>query len=296
VIGPSGTRAAPMPAAVSMQRVVKRYGARTALADVSLDACGGVVTLLGRNGAGKTSMLRCLATVLAPEDGAVFVDGLDPRDAGDRTSIRGRLGYLPQDPRFAPNATVFDVVDYLGITKCIGPARARHAEVRRVLQDVDLVDQARAKIKTLSGGMVRRVGIAQAMLGRPTLVVLDEPAAGLDPEQRLLLRDRLSKMGESATVVMSTHLTEEAAAFSQSLVVVDDGRVVYRGTPGGLAATARGQVWTSASAPASGPELRLSWRTPSGEHRCIGTPPSGARLVEPTLEDGYLLAVGNRST
>jgi len=123
-------------------------------------------------------------------------------------------------------------------------------------------------------------------------VLLDEPAAGLDPEQRLILRDRLSRVGEAATVVMSTHLTDEAASFSQTLFVLDAGRIVYAGTPGGLTATAEGRVWLVPDPPPPDPRLRLSWRTPAQGYRCIGDPPPGAHLVTPTLEDAYLLLVG----
>lgn len=141
------------------------------------------------------------------------------------------------------------------------------------------------------GGMVRRLGIAQARLGHPRLVVLDEPAAGLDPEQRLLLRDRLSSAGERSTVIVSTHLTDEAAAFSQSLYVMDAGRIVFAGTPSTLAALAQGRVWHAAAPPGPGPGVRRSWRTPEGSYRCIGDPPPGAALDTPTLEDAYLLLV-----
>ena len=280
------------PASVAVDHVAKRFGTRTALVDASLHAHGGVVTLLGPNGAGKSTLLRCLATVIAPDAGTVHVDGLDPRDPSARVEIRRRLGYLPQDPRFAPRATVFDVVDHLAILKELRPARSRHAEVVRVLREVGLGDQLRTRVRALSGGMVRRVGIAQALLGRPGLVLLDEPAAGLDPEQRLLLRDRLSRAGEHATVVLSTHHTDEAAAFSQALIVLHAGRVVYTGTPGGLTATAAGHVWLSPVAPPAHPSVRVSYRTPDGQHRCIGDPPEGSRLEPPTLEDAYLLLVG----
>lgn len=280
------------PASVAVQHLHKRYGGNVALADVSFTAHGGVVTLLGPNGAGKTSLLRCLSTVIRADGGTMHVDGLDPKAPNERTEIRRRLGYLPQDPRFLPNATVFDVVDYFGIMKEHHDARRRHADVLRVLRDVGLADQARQKVKTLSGGMQRRLGIAQALLGRPALVVLDEPAAGLDPEQRLMLRERLSRLGEDATVVVSTHLTEDAAAFSQVLYVLDNGRIVYAGTPAGLTATARGRVWLADAAPAPGGGARRSWRNPDGRYRCIGTPPAGADLDEPTLEDAYLLLVG----
>ncbi len=279
-------------AAVIVDHVGKRYGARVALADVSFTAHGGVVTLLGPNGAGKSSLLRCLATVLAPDTGGLSVDGLDPRRPDQRTEIRRRLGYLPQDPRFAGSATVFDVVDYIGIVKEHRPVRTRHADVVRVLRAVGLEHHARDRIKTLSGGMVRRVGIAQALLGRPGLVVLDEPAAGLDPEQRLLLREQLSQLGEEATVILSTHLTDEAAAFSQHLYIVDTGRIVFGGPPAALVAAARGRVWLAAE-PVSGPGVRRAWRTPTGWYRAIGDPPPGAHLDEPTLEDAYLLLVGS---
>lgn len=282
----------PRPASVAVDHVAKRFGARPALLDVSFHALGGVVAMLGPNGAGKTTLLRCLATVIAPDAGTVHVDGLDPRDPVARVEVRRRLGYLPQDPRFAPRATVFDVVDHLAILKDLRPARSRHAEVLRVLRDVGLGDQVGARVKNLSGGMVRRVGIAQALLGRPRLVLLDEPAAGLDPEQRLLLRDRLSQVAEEATVVMSTHLIDEAAAFSQSLLVLHDGRIVYAGTPGGLTARAQGHVWLAGTPPLAHPSIHVSYRTPDGSYRCIGDPPSGARLEAPTLEDAYLLLVG----
>ena len=279
-------------ATVAVRDVSRSFGRRPALVDVSFDGLGGVITLLGPNGAGKSTLLRCLATVIAPDRGSIHVDGLDPRDPYELVGVRRRLGYLPQDPRFAPRATVFDALDHLAILKELGPARARHGEVVRVLREVGLADQARTRIGALSGGMVRRVGIAQALLGRPGLLLLDEPAAGLDPEQRLHLRDRLSRVGEAATVVLSTHLTDEAAAFSQALLVLHGGRIVYRGTPAALTATAEGRVWTSAESPPRHPSVRVSYRLPDGRYRSIGDPPAGAALEPPTLEDAYLLLVG----
>jgi ABC-2 type transport system ATP-binding protein len=300
-------------AAVSIQHVRKQYRSRVALDDLSLAACGGVVTLLGPNGAGKTTLLRALATVLAVDAGTIHVDGLDPRMPDQRVAIRSRLGYLPQDPGFARTARVFDVLDYLGIVKGLSVPRRRHVEVRRVLEVVGLASVAQQKVKTLSGGMVRRLGIAQALMGDPTLVVLDEPAAGLDPQQRLLLRERLSTLGERATVFLSTHLTDEAAAFSQHLVVMDHGRVLFDGTPAALTATAAGSVWRTEAAPAATPiaaapawdgilperspqpqgpaATGLTWRTPEGWYRTIGAPPPGAVAAPPTLEDAYLLLV-----
>lgn len=273
-------------ASVRVDRLGHRYGTRQALADVSLAALGGVVTILGPNGAGKTTLLRSLATVQRAGEGAIHVDGLDVAMEPDRTEARRRIGYLPQTPAFAPRATVFDVVDYLAICKEHHHRRDRHREVRRVLDVTELADRAGDRIRTLSGGMIRRLGLAQALLGNPRLLVLDEPAAGLDPDQRLRLRDMLSHLGSTSTVVVSTHMTDEAAAIASQVVVIADGTVRFSGTPAGLTAQADGMVWL-----ADGPPARAlrSWRLPDGRHRCIGSPPPGADVVAPTMEDGYLV-------
>ncbi len=275
-------------ASLRVDGVSHRYGPREALRDVSLAAVGGVITVLGPNGAGKTTLLRSIATVQRATAGSIHLDGLDVRIEPDRTEARRRLGYLPQEPRFAPRATVFDVVDYLAICKEHHDRRRRHREVYRVLDAVNLRDRARDRVKTLSGGMVRRLGLAQALLGRPRLLVLDEPAAGLDPDQRLQLRDQLSRLGAAATVVVSTHMTDEAAAISSQVVVIADGRVRFSGTAAGLTERARGRVWI---APEASPGAVRAWRQPDGSHRCVGDPPPGALAVEPTMEDGYLLLV-----
>lgn len=279
---------APAPAALRVAEVGHTYGRTDALESVSLTALGGVVTILGPNGAGKSTLLRGVATVQRLSRGSVYVDGLDVTTDPERTEARRRLGYLPQDPRFAPRATVFDVVDYLAICKEHHDRRRRHREVRRVLDLVELGDRASDRVRSLSGGMVRRLGLAQAFLGSPRLLVLDEPAAGLDPDQRLRLRDLLSHLSTSATVLVSTHLTDEAAAVSKQVVVVAGGRTRFSGTPAGLAALAQGRVWSSEHAPG---QASRSWRQPDGTYRCIGSPPVGAALLDPTIEDGYLLLV-----
>ncbi len=262
------------------------YGARQALESVSLSALGGVVTILGPNGAGKSTLLRSIATVQRLGEGAIFVDGLDLAAEPDRTEARRRIGYMPQEPRFAPRATVFDVVDYLAICKEHTSRRNRHREVRRVLDAVNLADRASDRIKSLSGGMVRRLGLAQALLGAPRLLVLDEPAAGLDPDERLRLRDILSTIGAHSTVVVSTHMIDEAAAIATQVVVIASGRTVFSGTADALRLVAQGRVWVSEHQPARA--LR-NWRQPDGRYRCIGDAPPGSALAEPTMEDGYLL-------
>jgi ABC-2 type transport system ATP-binding protein len=274
---------------VSVDGLVKSYGRKRALDGMALRAGPGVTGLLGPNGAGKTTLLRILATVLAPDAGAISLLGRDPAVAADRLEIRRRLGYLPQEPGFHPGFTAFEFVDYVAILKQLGGRRARHDEVRRVLDLVGLRDVASTKIRRLSGGMRRRVGVAQALLGDPDLVVLDEPTAGLDPEQRLRFRELLSVIGEHHTVLLSTHQTEDVAALCTNVVVVDAGRAGWSGSPRDLAEIARGRVWV---APDRDLRAQLAYRTGDGTYRHVGDAPAGAALIEPTIEDGYLSLLG----
>lgn len=266
--------------------VVKRLGATRALRGVNLELRPGVTGLLGPNGAGKTTMMRILATVLAPDAGTVRLLGRDPRNAHDRAEIRRALGYMPQEPGFHPRFTAFEFVDYVAILKEHTERRARHDEVRRVLDRVGLGDAYNKRTKALSGGMRRRLALAQALLGDPRLLILDEPTAGLDPEQRLRFRELISELGEDRTILVSTHQTEDVAALCPRVVVLADGATVSSGTPADLIAHARGRVWIGTD---RDPGAVVAWRTADGRQRQLGTPPRGAELIEPTLEDGYLL-------
>ncbi len=210
--------------------VGKQYGRSRALAGVDLALTRGVTGLLGPNGAGKTTLLRILATVLAPDEGSVRVLGHDPAAPEGRLAIRRALGYLPQETGFPRGFTAFGFVDYLAILKEWSQPGPRHAEVRRVLELVDLAAVATKRIPALSGGQRRRLALATALLGEPALLVLDEPTTGLDPEQRARLRDLLSRAGETSTVVLSTHQTDDVAALCERVVVLAGGRVHFDGT------------------------------------------------------------------
>ena len=174
--------------------------------------------------------------------------------------------------------------------KQLAPARARHAEVSRVIDLVDLAGVSGKRVRTLSGGMRRRVALGAALLGDPGFLVLDEPTAGLDPEQRLRFRELVSRAGEGRTVVLSTHQTEDVTALCHDVVVLHEGRVRFQGAPAELAAEAADRVWF---ADARDTAARVAWRGGDGRYRNLGDPPPGATLVEPTLEDGYLLLVGH---
>ncbi|GAB3154893.1 ABC transporter ATP-binding protein [Micromonospora sonneratiae] len=277
---------------VTIQGLVKRYGSRPALDQLDLEIGPGVTGLLGPNGAGKTTLLRCLATALAPDSGRLDILGYDPSQAAQRTEVRRRLGYLPQDPGFYPNFTVFGLLDYVAILKELTDRRQRHREVRRVLDEVDLADRARTKVRKLSGGMRQRLGVAQCLLADPKLLILDEPTVGIDPEQRMRFRALVSRLGEQRTVLLSTHQTEDVGALCERVVVMLHGRVVFDGTPAGLAGQAVGQVWLSADPPDG---ARLYWRNADGRYRTLGDRPNGGTPAEPTIEDGYLMLVGDQA-
>ena len=278
-----------MTATVRIHALEKRFGSLRAVDRVSLDLEPGITGFLGPNGAGKTTLLRMMATVLAPDGGSLEILGRSTATAGDREEIRRRLGYLPQEPGFHRSFTAFEFVDYLAILKGLTDRSRRHDEVRRVLTLVGLEAVMHKRIRKLSGGMRRRVGIAQSLVGDPDLLVLDEPTAGLDPEQRLRFREVLTERNAGRTVVLSTHQTDDVAALCQRVVVILGGVVRFDGPPRDLTATATGHVWV---ADHRDPEAQLAWAGPDGRVRHIGTPPAAADLVEPTLEDGYLLLVG----
>jgi ABC-2 type transport system ATP-binding protein len=267
----------------------KRFGRTVAVDDLDVTFGTGVHGLLGPNGAGKTTLLRIIATAMASDTGHLSVLGHDPGTTDGRLEIRRRLGYLPQEPGFHRTFSAFDFVDYVAILKEWGDRGRRHDEVRRVLGLVGLESVMHKRIGQLSGGMRRRVGIAQAFIGHPALLVLDEPTAGLDPEQRLRFREMLGSQAPRATVLLSTHQTDDVAALCQRVTVLLRGSVRYAGPTRGLAELAADRVWL---APERDPRADLAWVTSEGQVRHIGSPPPGAEMVSPTVEDGYLVLAG----
>jgi ABC-type multidrug transport system ATPase subunit len=224
---------------VEISDLTRRFGRTQAVAGVTLAIGPGVFGLLGPNGAGKTSLLRMLATVIPPSSGRLRLLGRDPGDYGPRREVRRRLGYLPQNLGYYPGFTVVEFVEYFALLKELPPARVPRA-VAAAVEQVGLGDKAKAKLRTLSGGMLRRVGIAQAIVNQPELLLLDEPTAGLDPEQRVAFRALLRELGRRATVIVSTHLVEDVGAACTQVALMDQGTLVFHGTPGELTARAEG--------------------------------------------------------
>lgn len=274
---------------ISGQRLVATYGRLRALDGLDLSAGVGVTGLLGPNGAGKTTLLRMLATVAPPRDGQLRILGRNPANADDRLAIRRTLGYLPQEAGFPRGFTAFEAIDYLAVLKEHTATTARHEEVRRVLRLVGLQDVATQKVRRLSGGMRRRLALAQTLLGRPELLVLDEPTVGLDPEQRIRFREIISEAGVDRTVVLSTHQTEDVAAVCLQVVVIDHGRALFAGTVRELVALAQGRVWVDEQRDG---RAVAAYRLGDGSYHHVGDPPAGAQLAAATIEDAYLLLVG----
>lgn len=227
-----------MSSTVSVTGLTVRYRRTTVLDGVDLDFAPGVHGLLGPNGAGKTSLIRVVSTAAAPASGQVELLGSEVGAAANhrsRAAVRRRLGYLPQEFGFYPGFTVREFVAYVAWLKEMDGARIA-AAVERAVDRVGLTDRIDARMKTLSGGMVRRVGIAQAIVNEPDLLLLDEPTAGLDPEQRVEFRALMRELGERVTVILSTHLVEDVVTACSDVTLVEAGRIAYRGTTAELSA------------------------------------------------------------
>jgi ABC-2 type transport system ATP-binding protein len=215
---------------IEIEDLTRRFGRNQAVAGVDLEAGTGVFGLLGPNGAGKTSLLRMMATVIPPSSGSLCLLGRNPAVSDERREIRRRLGYLPQNLGYYPGFTVVEFVEYFALLKEMPPTQVPRA-VATAVERVELGDKAKAKLRTLSGGMLRRVGIAQAIVNEPELLLLDEPTAGLDPEQRVTFRELLRDFGQRATVVVSTHLVEDVGAACSEVALMDRGKIVFLGSP-----------------------------------------------------------------
>ena len=279
--------------------VSKRYERdRWALRDVTLRLNGGVLGLVGPNGAGKSTLLRILATVLAPTSGVVTWQGQDIYQAP--LALRRTLGYLPQDFGVYPQLTAREFLRYVGELKGLdGPLLRRRVEA--VLEATHLRGEAGRRLRAFSGGMIRRVGVAQALLNEPRLLVLDEPTTGLDPAERMHFRQLIAALGGERLVVLSTHIISDVEAAATDLALLQQGRLTWTGTPEGLLADAAGQVWSLTVHAHELDRLRATHRVStvvrrgeSVEARLLAParPHPLAEPVPPTLEDAYMLFAG----
>lgn len=231
---------------LEIRHVTKRYRDKTAAADVSLTLTAGVWGLLGANGAGKTTLMRMLAGILRPTEGQILCDGVEIGALGG--AYREKLGYLPQEFGFYPEFTVQDYLEYMAALKGLPRAEAAR-QIDALLERVSLAEVRRKKIVKLSGGMKRRVGIAQALLNDPEILILDEPTAGLDPGERVRFRNLLSEFAQDRIVLISTHIVSDVEYIAAENAVMKDGKIIAVDTTEGLVQQIEGKVWQG-SAPA----------------------------------------------
>lgn len=280
---------------ITIRQLSKTYpGGVQALNQIDLEINGGMFGLIGPNGAGKTTLMRILAGLMRPSQGEALVMGHDLHDAGGRQAVKASLGYLPQDLGIYPNLTGREFLDYIAILKGITSGLERRRQCDSLLETVRLTEAADRKVKGYSGGMKRRLGIAQAMLDTPRLLIVDEPTSGLDPEERVRLRTVLSEMSKRCTVILSTHIIEDISQSCTDLALMYKGQILFRGSPSTLIGQARGKVWqitTSGESPNNGLSVVSMLQLENGvRYRVVGTPEPHhkAVLVEPSLEDGYI--------
>ncbi|MEV4197097.1 ABC transporter ATP-binding protein [Micromonospora globbae] len=271
----------------------RSFGRVTALRGVDLTVRGGMFGLLGGNGAGKTTLMRIMAGVVAPGSGQVRVGGYDMTTRSGRRDVQRRLGYVPQDLGFYPDLSPREFLDYVALLKGLDDATARRRQVGELLDMVGLADVAGRRMKGFSGGMRRRVGIAQALLGDPALLIVDEPTAGLDPQERIRFRTLLAGLAGQRTVLLSTHIVEDIAQTCHDTAVLAAGRVVYTGSVTDLTRTAEGATWqmtTTGAPPTDGVVVSAVTREGGTQYRVISQarPSPDATSVAPTLEDGYV--------
>lgn len=280
---------------VEIQNLTKRFGQKTAVDDVSLTLTSGVWGLIGANGAGKTTLMRMLAGILTPTSGRVLCDGADTLSLGE--AWRDMLGYLPQHFGFYPEFTVADYLDYMAALKGLEKTAARE-KIEELCEILSLTRVYRNKIKKLSGGTQRRVGIAQAMLNDPDVLILDEPTSGLDPGERVRFRNLLSEFARDRIVLISTHIVSDIEYIAAENAIMKDGKLIDVGTTEQLLRAVEGKVFT-ALVPDSflgrvESEVRVvSLKNEGGGQalvRYVADAPllRGSEFAEPRLEDLYL--------
>ena len=227
---------------LSIKNVHKRFGDVHAMNNINLDLKAGLFGLLGPNGAGKSTLMRTLATLQNPDEGTITYNGVDITEQPD--IIRSTLGYLPQDFGVYPRMSAMALLDHIAVLKGITNKAERKEQVETLLQMVNLWTHKSASVATFSGGMRQRFGVAQALLGDPHLIIVDEPTAGLDPLERQRFLDILSRAGDDKIIILSTHIIEDVRDLCTDMGVMGDGKLIIRGAPEDLVERINGQVWS----------------------------------------------------
>lgn len=290
---------------IKIKSLTKVYGsgakAVKALNGIDLELGQGMFGLLGPNGAGKTTLMRILAGIVNASSGSVRIEDYDVTSEQGKMEVKKILGYLPQELGMYPELTASQFIDYMAILKGLENSKERQQRVSDVLNMVGMGENANRKIKSFSGGMKRRVGIAQALVNNPKLLIVDEPTSGLDPEERIRFRNLLVNLAANRIVLLSTHIVEDIGQTCRDLAVIAHGQVIFRGSPAQLTQAASGHVWTFTSSGLEKPDhgltivsmLHLAEGT---QYRMVGENAASfpsAQPVQPGLEDGYVWLMKN---
>lgn len=285
---------------ITIRHLDKYYGRKQAVSDVTMTIPKGMFGLLGRNGAGKTTLMKILATLSKKQSGTVEICGIPVENAAE---IRRITGYLPQEFNMYPGMSVYEAMDYLGVLSGLSK-QERRKRIPVLLERVNLQDDRKKKVKALSGGMKRRLGIAQAVIHDPKVLIVDEPTAGLDPEERVRFRNLLSEIAEERIVILSTHITGDIEASCEEIAVLEEGKLLFRGTVEELLRSVRGKVFRAEISRHELDDLK---------ERCIVTsmltlgnnvmarfiseqkPFPGAERCEAGVEDAYMYLMQGRS-
>lgn len=286
---------------LQLSHITKQYRSKTALSDVSLTLSKGVYALLGPNGAGKTTMIRIITGLASPTGGTVTYQGKPIRPSD--TEYAGKIGYLPQYPRFYRNFRADEFLRYMAVMKGIKKQRSRSL-VPELLEKVNLTADARRYIGEFSGGMRQRLGIAQALLNDPEILILDEPTAGLDPKERIRFRSMISQLSENRIVLLATHIVSDVESIAKEVILLKSGTILQVTPPDRLLETMQGKVWTALCEPEHLEQMMqrfcISNAAVHGEQYLIrivsDTPPTDAAVpAAPNLEDAYLYHFGEAS-
>jgi ABC-2 type transport system ATP-binding protein len=285
---------------LSISGLSKTYPNGTrALKGISLDVPPGMFGLLGRNGAGKSTLMRILATLQEPDEGTIRLGELDV--IREKQRVRETLGYLPQSFGFHPRVRAERLLDHFAVLKGLVDAGARHEVVEALLRRTNLWDVRNQRVGTFSGGMRQRLGVAIALLGNPKLIIVDEPTAGLDPEERVRFLNLLSEIGEASAVILSTHIVEDVEELCSNLAIIDRGEILLAGSPARVIAELRGRIWRRSVTREELPALEekqsvISTKLLAGQTiahvYAEESPGAGFEPVEPDLKDVYFAVMG----
>lgn len=285
---------------IEIKNLSKNYGKKQALNHIDLTISQGMFGLLGRNGAGKTTLMKTLVTILKKQQGKISICGIPIENT---TEIRKIVGYLPQDFSIYPNMTVYEAMDYFGVLSGMSKEDRRN-RIPKLLKRVNLQEERGMKVKALSGGMRRRLGIAQAILHNPKVLIVDEPTAGLDPEERVRFRNFLNEIAEERIVILSTHIVGDIESTCEKIAVMDQGEIIFKGTVEEFISLAEGKVYTVKVSKKELPQLKRKFRVtamlPTGNNVTVRfisdkKPPFVAETCTAGVEDAYIYIMGEKA-